>query len=184
VSVGALVSILNFGTNNPNITVQDCDLGWTTADNTGNSAYGIRANSQADNLTIRRNWIHDTGSDGIQGTGGSNVTIDRNEIGPVGQTPGSSEHSDLIQVTSNDPGPEHHQQLLPRPGLLRRGLRLRAERDGWLHLHPRRQRQRGERDGADGQQHVQALRRADGSLRPRVRRQQPDGRHGHQQHVL
>jgi hypothetical protein len=104
VSTEALVRILDFGTNNPNITIQDCDIGWTTADNTGNSAYGIRINSQTDNLMVRRNWIHDTGSDGIQGTGGSNVTIDRNEIGPVGQTPGSSEHSDIIQVTSNDPG--------------------------------------------------------------------------------
>jgi hypothetical protein len=32
------------------------------------------------------------------------VLIDRNEIGPVGQTVGSSEHSDIIQLTGNDAG--------------------------------------------------------------------------------
>jgi hypothetical protein len=36
--------------------------------------------------------------------GGEDVLIDRNEFGPVGANPDSSEHSDNIQITGNDPG--------------------------------------------------------------------------------
>ena len=47
--------------------------------------------------------MHDIAADGFQGVGGSDVLIDRNEIGPVGRNPASSEHSDNIQITYNGP---------------------------------------------------------------------------------
>jgi hypothetical protein len=90
------------------VTVRDSDIGWTNADSSGNTGYGFRVHGGSgccsDRLRIERNRIHDIAADGIQGLGtGADVLIDRNEIGPVGANPGSSEHSDNIQIIDNGP---------------------------------------------------------------------------------
>lgn len=55
-------------------------------------------------MKIVGNRIHHIAGDGIQGLGnGTDVLIDRNEIGYVGANPGSSEHSDNIQIIDNGP---------------------------------------------------------------------------------
>jgi hypothetical protein len=84
------------------VSISDSDIGWTTADGSGNTGYGLRVYGGADRLRVERNRIHDIAADGIQGVGGSDIVIDRNEIGPVGANPGSNEHSDNIQITGND----------------------------------------------------------------------------------
>jgi hypothetical protein len=90
------------------VTVRDSDIGWTNADSSGNTGYGFRVHGGSgccsDRLRIERNKIHDIAADGIQGLGtGTDVLIDRNEIGPVGANPGSNEHSDNIQIIDNGP---------------------------------------------------------------------------------
>jgi hypothetical protein len=86
------------------VTIQDSDIGWTLADNTGNTGYGIRCFGTNDDLVIQRNTIHDIAADGLQCSTepGTTTTVDRNEIGPVGANPGSTEHSDNIQITGSD----------------------------------------------------------------------------------
>jgi hypothetical protein len=107
-----LVELLDTRNGTRGIVIRDNDIGWTCADNSGNTGFGIRAYGDNDGLLIQRNRIHDLAADGIQGTGGTGVVIDRNEIGPVGNCPGSSEHSDNIQITGT------------------RGLRIT---NNWLH---------------------------------------------------
>jgi hypothetical protein len=107
-----LVELLDTRNGTTNIVIRDNDIGWTCADNGGDTGFGIRAYGENDGLLIQRNRIHDLAADGIQGTGGRGVVIDRNEIGPVGNCPGSSEHSDNIQITGT------------------RGLRIT---NNWLH---------------------------------------------------
>jgi hypothetical protein len=83
------------------VTIQDNDIGWTLADNTGNTGYGCRCYGDHTRLKFLRNKVHDVAADGFQGVGGDDVLIDRNEIGPVGANPDSDEHSDNIQITGN-----------------------------------------------------------------------------------
>jgi hypothetical protein len=87
------------------VLIEGNDIGWTRADNTGNTGYGCRCYGKIDNFRFVRNKVHDIAADGIQlgGSGAENVLIDRNEIGPVGNNPGSNEHSDNIQVVGNGP---------------------------------------------------------------------------------
>jgi hypothetical protein len=91
------------------VTIDNSEIGWTVSDNTSNTAYGIRVlgNSEgpSSHLHIEGNWIHDLAEDGIQGFGNNaeDVVIDRNEIGPVEANPGSTGHSDDIQVINNGP---------------------------------------------------------------------------------
>jgi hypothetical protein len=87
-----------------NVTIQGNDIGWTLADNSGNTGYGCRCYGEVNGLRFIGNRVHDIAADGFQGTEGSNVVIARNDIGPVGANPGSSEHSDDIQMVSNGPG--------------------------------------------------------------------------------
>ncbi len=87
-----------------NVTIQGNDLGWTLADNSGNTGYGCRCYGETNGLRFIGNRVHDIAADGFQGTEGSNVLIARNDIGPVGANPGSDEHSDDIQMVSNGPG--------------------------------------------------------------------------------
>jgi hypothetical protein len=87
-----------------NVTIRGNDIGWTLADNSGNTGYGCRCYGETNNLEFVGNWVHDIAADGFQGTNGANVTIDRNKIGPVGANPGSDEHSDNIQMVGNGPG--------------------------------------------------------------------------------
>jgi hypothetical protein len=77
------------------------DIGWAIADTTGNTGYGMRVYGDNDRLQIVGNKIHDVAGDGIQGIGGDDVLVDRNEIGPVASNPESDEHSDIIQITGN-----------------------------------------------------------------------------------
>jgi hypothetical protein len=86
-----------------NVTIRENDLGWTIADSSGNTGYGCRCYGALNNLRFIGNKLHDLASDGFQGSDGSNVLIDRNEIGPVGANPSSNEHTDNIQVVSNGP---------------------------------------------------------------------------------
>jgi hypothetical protein len=89
-------------TDNDDVAIEGNDLGWTIADNEGNSGYGCRCYGDLDRLRFVGNKLHDLAADGIQGVGGVDVTIDRNEIGPVGRNPGSNEHTDNIQITGNE----------------------------------------------------------------------------------
>jgi len=86
------------------VTIESNDVGWTIADSSGNTGYGCRCYGNLDRLRFVGNKVHDLAADGFQGVGGEDVLIDRNEIGPVGANPGSSEHSDNIQITGNDAG--------------------------------------------------------------------------------
>ena len=85
------------------VTIESNDIGWTVADDSGNTGYGCRCYGNLDRLRFVGNKVHDIAADGFQGVGGTDVLIDRNEIGPVGVNPGSSEHSDNIQITGNGP---------------------------------------------------------------------------------
>ncbi|HEX4308147.1 MAG TPA: right-handed parallel beta-helix repeat-containing protein [Solirubrobacterales bacterium] len=86
------------------VTIQGNDIGWTLADNSGNTGYGCRCYGETNGLRFIGNRVHDIAADGFQGTEGANVLIARNDIGPVGANPGSDEHSDDIQMVSNGPG--------------------------------------------------------------------------------
>lgn len=87
-------------------------------------------------MKIVGNRIHHIAGDGIQGLGnGTDVLIDRNEIGYVGANPrlvgAFGQHPDHRQR----PEPEDHEQLAAPAGLVRR------DHVGWerrCHLHPRR----------------------------------------------
>jgi hypothetical protein len=87
-----------------NVIIRGNDIGWTIADDSGNTGYGCRCYGEVNGLEFVGNIVHDIAADGFQGTNGANVTIDRNMIGPVGANPGSSEHSDNIQMVYNGPG--------------------------------------------------------------------------------
>ena len=86
---------------NTDVTIQRNDIGWTNADNSGNTGYGCRCYGSNTRLRFVNNRVHDIAADGFQGVGGSDVLIAGNEIGPVGANPSSSEHSDNIQITGN-----------------------------------------------------------------------------------
>jgi len=86
---------------NNDVRIEGNDIGWTLADMSGNTGYGCRCYGTLNRLRFVGNKLHDLAGDGFQGVGGSDVLIDRNEIGPVGRSPGSSEHSDNIQITGN-----------------------------------------------------------------------------------
>ncbi|HWM62709.1 MAG TPA: hypothetical protein VNP96_01815 [Solirubrobacterales bacterium] len=85
------------------VAIEHNDIGWTEADDSGNTGYGCRCYGETNNLRFVANRVHDIAADGFQGSNGSNVLIDRNEIGPVGATPGSDSHSDNIQIVGNGP---------------------------------------------------------------------------------
>ena len=86
------------------VLIRNNNIGWTRADDSGNTGYGCRCYGTLNGLRFVRNKVHDIAADGFQGVAGSNVVIDRNEIGPVGPNPGSSEHSDNIQIVNNGRG--------------------------------------------------------------------------------
>lgn len=86
------------------VTIRDNDIGWTTADNSGNTGYGIRAYNDSARLRIERNYIHHIGGDAIQlGMDGANTLIDRNEIAYAARPESSNEHSDDLQIIGNGP---------------------------------------------------------------------------------
>jgi hypothetical protein len=86
----------------PDVTISGTELAWTRV-GPGTSAYGIRSPGNSlgynDRLHIEGDYIHNLGSDGIQGLGrADDVVIDRNRIDYVAETPGSGEHSDGMQI--------------------------------------------------------------------------------------
>ncbi len=85
------------------VRIENNDIGWTLSDTSGNTGYGCRCYGETDNLRFVGNKVHDVAADGFQGTNGANILIDRNEIGPVGANPGSTSHSDNIQIVGNGP---------------------------------------------------------------------------------
>jgi hypothetical protein len=86
------------------VTIRDNDIGWTTADNSGNTGYGIRAYNDSVRLRIERNYIHHIGGDAIQiGMDGPDTLIDRNEVAYAAKQPGSNEHSDDLQIVGHGP---------------------------------------------------------------------------------
>jgi hypothetical protein len=97
------------------VRIEGNDIGWTRSDTSGNTGYGCRCYGETHNLRFVGNKVHDVAADGFQGTNGDNVLIDRNEIGPVGANPGSTSHSDNIQIVGNGPNLQitnnwiHHQ---------------------------------------------------------------------------
>ena len=81
------------------VTIRDNDIGWTDADNSGNTGFGIRAYNDSDNLRIKRNYIHHIGADAIQlGLDGDNLLVDRNEVAYAARPATSNEHSDDLQI--------------------------------------------------------------------------------------
>ncbi len=87
-----------------NVTIEGNDIGWTIADDSGNTGYGCRCYGEVNNLRFIGNNVHDIAADGFQGVEGHNVLIARNQFGPIGANPGSDEHSDDIQIPANGPG--------------------------------------------------------------------------------
>ena len=86
------------------VTIRDSDIGWTTADNSGNTGYGIRAYNDSARLRIERNYIHHIGGDAIQlGMEGVDTVVDRNEVAYAAKQVGSNEHSDDLQIVGNGP---------------------------------------------------------------------------------
>jgi hypothetical protein len=90
------------------VTIRNNEMAWTISGSGGTSAYGIRSPGNSlgynDRLHIEGNYLHHIGADGIQGFGSSqNVVIDRNRVAYIGNPPGSSEHSDGIQMIDHGP---------------------------------------------------------------------------------
>ncbi len=87
-----------------NVTIRDSDIGWTTADDSGNTGYGLRAYEDMDDLHVERNRFHHIAADGIQlSGGGANVLIDRNEFAYIAPPQSSDEHADDIQIVFAGP---------------------------------------------------------------------------------
>jgi ribosomal protein L24 len=99
-----LDSLIFIPEDSDDVTIRDSDIGWTNADNSGNTGYGLRVYGASDRLTVQRNRFHNIAADAIQlGMEGTDTLIDGNEIGYVAPNPGSSEHADNIQVVGNGP---------------------------------------------------------------------------------
>lgn len=119
------------------LTNSEC--AWTViAEPGGNDGYCVRV-YDADNAKIARNWIHDIAADAIQIGGGANIVIDRNDIGPVGATPGDhDEHSDLIQITGQGGGMVISNNRLRRQGYYDatgEGNYVKTGNSGFIYLH-------------------------------------------------
>ena len=96
--------LLYIASGGDDITIRDNDIGWTGADNSGNTGYGIRAFNNLNRLRIERNYIHHIGADAIQvGLDGADTIIDRNEVAYAARPANSNEHSDDLQIIGNGP---------------------------------------------------------------------------------
>ncbi len=123
-----------------NVVISNNDIGWTLADNSGNTGYGCRCYGVLNNFKFVGNRVHDIAADGLQGFNGTNQLIDRNNIGPVGANPGSSEHSDIIQIVSNNAGMQVtnnwlHDQGYFRPGTDPNGPLQKVGNAGNIYIH-------------------------------------------------
>ena len=87
------------------VTIRDSDIGWTTADDSGNTGFGIRVYHGA-RLRIERNYIHHIAGDAMQfGMDDPDVDaiVDRNEVAYAARPQSSTEHSDDLQIVGNGP---------------------------------------------------------------------------------
>ena len=86
------------------VTIRDNDIGWTSADNSNNTGYGVRAFNDLARLRIERNYIHHIGADALQlGLDGADTVVDRNEVAYAARPASSNEHSDDLQIIGNGP---------------------------------------------------------------------------------
>lgn len=116
------------------VTIRDNDIGWTAADDSGNTGYGIRAYNESARLRIERNYIHHIGGDAIQlGMSGPDTLVDRNEIAFVAKPPGSSEHADDLQVTGNGPNMRITNNYMHDNGRLQAGARANSGSGPYIH---------------------------------------------------
>ncbi|MEZ5121302.1 MAG: hypothetical protein R2736_06975 [Solirubrobacterales bacterium] len=92
------------GAGNDNITIEHSELAWTNAGDTGNQGYAIRAlngdRDIIDGLNVIDNKIHHIGADALQLAGIARLRVERNDISYVAAEPGSTEHSDSLQILS------------------------------------------------------------------------------------
>jgi hypothetical protein len=122
----------------PDVTIKGNEIAWTLAGDSGFAGYGIRSpgNSLGNNhrLKIEGNYIHHIAADGIQGLGNSqNVVIDRNRIDYVGKEPGSSEHSDAMQIYGSGPNNRITNNWISHEGYFAAGQT--AGGSGTLYVH-------------------------------------------------
>jgi hypothetical protein len=97
-------ALLWIGAGNDDVTLRHSELAWTNAGNSGNQGYAIRAVNGSrdliDGLNVIDNKIHHIGADGLQLGGVSRLRVERNEISYIAAEPGSTEHSDSLQIMS------------------------------------------------------------------------------------
>ncbi len=55
------------------VVISDNNIGWTLADDSGNTGYGCRCYGELNRLRFVRNRVHDIAADGFPGVNGSNV---------------------------------------------------------------------------------------------------------------
>jgi len=94
------------------LTVEGCDLGWTTSVGADNdTGFGFRLSvgsgegGEIRNVTLRGNRLHHLACDAVQMAGVAQLNFDRNEIAYVASD-GADLHADSIQILSvaGDPG--------------------------------------------------------------------------------
>ena len=107
-----LDNLIHVSAKSDDVVIRDNDIGFTSADRTGNTGYGIRA-FHGDRMQIVRNSFHNIGADAMQLGMDADLVIDRNEVAYTARPADSDEHSDDLQLISNGPNTRDHQQLLP-----------------------------------------------------------------------
>jgi hypothetical protein len=97
-----LDNLIHVSAKSDDVVIRDNDIGWTDADNSGNTGYGIRA-FHGDRMQIVRNSFHNIGADAMQLGMDADLVIDRNEVAYTARPADSDEHSDDLQLISNGP---------------------------------------------------------------------------------
>jgi len=97
-----LDNLIHVSSKSDDVVIRDNDIGWTDADNSGNTGYGIRA-FHGDRMRIERNSFHNIGADAMQLGMDADLVIDRNEVAYTARPADSDEHSDDLQLISNGP---------------------------------------------------------------------------------
>jgi hypothetical protein len=97
-----LDNLIHVSAKSDDVVIRDNDIGWTDADNSGNTGYGIRA-FHGDRMRIERNSFHNIGADAMQLGMDADLVIDRNEVAYTARPADSDEHSDDLQLISNGP---------------------------------------------------------------------------------
>ena len=97
-----LDNLIHVSAKSDDVVIRDNDIGFTSADRTGNTGYGIRA-FHGDRMQIVRNSFHNIGADAMQLGMDADLLIDRNEVAYTARPADSDEHSDDLQLISNGP---------------------------------------------------------------------------------